>query len=143
MPAGWAVATAEEDAEVLDFPVSGFTFTVPDFVESLSGSIYSIGDYGETNYKSGVICSYALYLSRTAEESAAISQMTDACSEFKDWPPAWLKSELDKMGWTARLEPMSNTAYFKRPDESITQKYALASDHDDRLGGDLSHIVVM
>jgi len=29
------------------------------------------------------------------------------------------------------------------PAESIAEKYALAPDHDDRLGGDLSHIVIM
>ena len=55
----------------------------------------------------------------------------------------WLKSELDSLGWRAWLEPMSNTVYFKRPVQSIVEKYALASDYDDRLGGDLSHIVVM
>ena len=55
----------------------------------------------------------------------------------------WLKSRLDKMGWKAWLEPMSNTVYFKRPPKSITEKYALAPDQDDRLGGELSHIVVM
>jgi histidine decarboxylase len=55
----------------------------------------------------------------------------------------WLKSELDRLGWPAWLEPMSNTVYFKRPSQPIVEKYALASDYDDRLGGDLSHIVVM
>ena len=56
---------------------------------------------------------------------------------------AWLKAELDRMGWPAWLEPMSNTVYFKRPFQTIVEKYALASDSDERLGGDLSHIVVM
>ncbi|MBE7004530.1 MAG: pyridoxal-dependent decarboxylase [Ruminococcaceae bacterium] len=56
---------------------------------------------------------------------------------------AWLKAELDKLGWPAWLEPMSNTVYFKRPPAEIAGKYGLAPDHDDRLGGDLSHIVVM
>ena len=56
---------------------------------------------------------------------------------------AWLKGELDKLGWKAWLEPMSNTVYFERPPVEITEKYMLASDYDDRLGGDLSHIVVM
>ena len=55
----------------------------------------------------------------------------------------WLKSELDSLGWPAWLEPMSNTVYFKRPPESIVDKYGLAPDYDDRLGGPLSHIVVM
>ena len=55
----------------------------------------------------------------------------------------WLKAELDRINWPAWLEPMSNTVYFKRPDQTIMEKYALAPDHDDKLGGDLAHIVVM
>ncbi len=55
----------------------------------------------------------------------------------------WLKSEFDKIGWPAWLEPMSNTVYFKRPEKSIAAKYDLAPDYDERLGGELSHIVVM
>ncbi|SEL18876.1 histidine decarboxylase [Butyrivibrio sp. ob235] len=55
----------------------------------------------------------------------------------------WLKGALDEIGWPAWLEPMSNTVYFKRPVEEIADRYGLAPDHDDRLGGDLSHIVVM
>ncbi len=56
---------------------------------------------------------------------------------------AWLKGELDKLGWAAWLEPMSNTVYFERPPAEITEKYMLAPDYDERLGGELSHIVVM
>ncbi len=56
---------------------------------------------------------------------------------------AWLKGRLDAMGWPAWLEPMSNTVYFKRPPAGVVRKYDLAQDRDDRLGGDLSHIVVM
>lgn len=56
---------------------------------------------------------------------------------------AWLKTQLDEMGWPAWLEPLSNTVYFKCPPEAIIRKYDLAPDHDDRLGGDLAHIVVM
>lgn len=55
----------------------------------------------------------------------------------------WLKGELDKIGWQAWQEPMSNTIYFKRPPEAIMKKYDLAPDYDDRLGGDLAHIIVM
>ena len=55
----------------------------------------------------------------------------------------WFKEELDKVGWPAWLEPMSNTVYFKRPSAEVMNKYDLAPDHDDRLGGDLAHIVVM
>ena len=56
---------------------------------------------------------------------------------------AWLKSELDKLNWPAWLEPMSNTVYFKTPPEFIVKKYHLAPEYDDRLCGELSHIVVM
>ena len=56
---------------------------------------------------------------------------------------AWLKAELDKMGWDAWLEPMSNTVYFKRPSQAVVEKYDLAPDFDERLGGELAHIVVM
>ena len=56
---------------------------------------------------------------------------------------AWLKAQLDEMNWPAWLEPMSNTVYFKRPPAAIVEKYDLAPDYDERLGGELSHIVVM
>ncbi len=56
---------------------------------------------------------------------------------------ARLKSELDKMGWPAWREIQSNTVYFKAPPKEIMKKYDLAPDHDDRLGGDLAHIVIM
>ena len=55
----------------------------------------------------------------------------------------WLKKSFDDIGYPAWLEPMSNTVYFKRPAESIVKRYSLASDFDERLGGELSHIVVM
>ena len=55
----------------------------------------------------------------------------------------YLKTELDRLGWTAWLEPMSNTVYFKRPSKEITEKYMLAPDYDERLGGELSHVIVM
>lgn len=55
----------------------------------------------------------------------------------------WLKEEMDRLKWPAWLEPMSNTVYFVRPPEEIAEKYGLAPDYDERLGGELSHIVVM
>ena len=55
----------------------------------------------------------------------------------------WLKESLNGIDWPAWLEPMSNTVYFKQPPKEITEKYGLAPDFDDRLGGALSHIVVM
>ena len=55
----------------------------------------------------------------------------------------WFKEQLDKLGWPAWLEPLSNTVYFKQPSKQIMDKYELAPDFDERLGGDLAHIVVM
>ena len=51
--------------------------------------------------------------------------------------------EMDKIGWDAWLEPMSNTVYFKAPSRAVAEKFDLAPDWDDRLGGALAHIVVM
>ena len=56
---------------------------------------------------------------------------------------AWLKEQFDQIGWEAWLEPMSNTVYFRRPAKEVVRKYDLAPDYDERLGGELSHIVVM
>ena len=36
---------------------------------------------------------------------------------------SWLKAAFDQMGWPAWLEPMSNTVYFKRPPESVVDRY--------------------
>ncbi len=55
----------------------------------------------------------------------------------------WLQEKLEEMDWPVWREPKSNTVYFKRPPEAVVTKYDLAPDYDDRLGGDLSHIVVM
>lgn len=55
----------------------------------------------------------------------------------------WLKDELESIGYPVWLEPASNTIYFKRPPEDIVTKYDLAPDYDERLGGELSHIVIM
>ena len=51
----FGLAAAEGSPKVLDFPKSGFTFTVPDYIENMEGGIFSISDYGETSYKSGII----------------------------------------------------------------------------------------
>ena len=56
---------------------------------------------------------------------------------------AWLKEQLDRIGWKAWLEPMSNTVYFRRPPRELVKKYDLAPEYDEQLGGELSHIVVM
>jgi len=56
---------------------------------------------------------------------------------------SYLKTELDKIGWPAWQGEYSNTVYFKRPGEAIMKKYGLAPEFDERLGGDLAHIVIM
>lgn len=71
-----------------------------------------------------------------------IEGFTDDANKLLDGA-RYLKSEVDRIGWQSWLEPMSNTVYFKCPSREITEKYMLAPDHDDRLGGDLSHIIVM
>lgn len=55
----------------------------------------------------------------------------------------WLKDQLDAIAWPAWLSEMSTTVYFKRPSEDLLDKYDLAPDYDERLGGELAHIVVM
>ena len=56
---------------------------------------------------------------------------------------AYLKEQLDRIGWPCWVNKYSNTVFFKRPSQDIVQKFNLALGHDDRFGGDLSHIVVM
>ena len=75
-------------------------------------------------------------------QHVGIEGFTEQASGMLD-RAAWLKAELDALGWEAWLEPMSNTVYFVRPPEEIAEKYMLAPDYDERLGGELSHIVVM
>ncbi|MCQ2362647.1 MAG: aminotransferase class V-fold PLP-dependent enzyme [Acidaminococcaceae bacterium] len=55
----------------------------------------------------------------------------------------FLHQELLKMQWPAWRNEASNTVYFKQPCRAIIEKYSLACDRDDRLCGDLAHIVVM
>ena len=73
----FGLAAAEGSPKVLDFPKSGFTFTVPDSIENMEGSIYSISDYGETSIKSGIITAYVVYLPRTNEEINAMKQQME------------------------------------------------------------------
>ena len=73
----FGLAAAEGSPKVLDFPKSGFPFTVPDYIENMEGSIYSISDYGETSIKSGIITAYVVYLPRTNEEINAMKQQME------------------------------------------------------------------
>jgi histidine decarboxylase len=53
------------------------------------------------------------------------------------------KNKLDEMKYPAWLNPMSNTVFYKRPGEWIMKKWGLAPDHDQRLGGNLAHDILM
>ena len=55
----------------------------------------------------------------------------------------YFKAQLDAAGYPAWLNPYSSTVFFKRPSQAIMSKYDLAMDRDDRLGGDLAHMIVM
>ena len=55
----------------------------------------------------------------------------------------YLADQLEAMNYPHYRNPGSNTVFFKRPSARILEKYGLATDHDDRLGGDLAHVVVM
>jgi histidine decarboxylase len=55
----------------------------------------------------------------------------------------YLKKKLDEIGHPAWLNPYSNTIFFKRPGKSVMDKWDLAPDEDERLGGKLAHCIVM
>jgi histidine decarboxylase len=55
----------------------------------------------------------------------------------------YLKKELARLDYPAWMNPMSNTVFFKRPSSWIMKKWDLAPDHDERLGGDLAHEILM
>lgn len=56
---------------------------------------------------------------------------------------AYLKQQLDSIGWPAWVNRYSNTVFFRRPSDDIIAKYTLALGHDDKFGGNLAHVVVM
>lgn len=56
---------------------------------------------------------------------------------------AYLKKQLDAIGWPAWVNEYSNTVFFKRPFADIVNTYNLAQGYDERFGGNLAHIVVM
>ena len=56
---------------------------------------------------------------------------------------AYLKQQLDMIGWPCWVNKYSNTVFFKRPSPEIVSKYNLAQGYDERFGGELAHIVVM
>lgn len=56
---------------------------------------------------------------------------------------AYLKQELDKIGWPAWVNKCSNTVFFRRPPADIVRTYSLAQGYDENFGGELAHVVVM
>lgn len=56
---------------------------------------------------------------------------------------AYLKKQLDAIGWPAWVNEYSNTVFFRRPSADIVNTYNLAQGYDERFGGNLAHIVVM
>ena len=56
---------------------------------------------------------------------------------------AYLKHELQKIGWPCWQNEYSNTVFFKRPSPEICAKYNLAQGYDEKFGGELAHVVVM
>lgn len=56
---------------------------------------------------------------------------------------AYLKAELDCIGWPCWVNEYSNTIFLKRPCKETVSKYYLACNYDERFGGELAHIVVM
>lgn len=56
---------------------------------------------------------------------------------------AYLKRQLDAIGWPAWVNEYSNTVFFKRPSADIVNTYNLAQGYDERFGGNLAHVVVM
>ena len=56
---------------------------------------------------------------------------------------AYLKSELERIGWPCWCNEYSNTVFFKRPSDDIVKRFNLANSFDERFGGKLSHVVVM
>lgn len=55
----------------------------------------------------------------------------------------WLCNQLEAIDYPHYVEEASNTVYMKRPSEEIVNRFALAMDYDERLGGELAHLVVM
>jgi len=56
---------------------------------------------------------------------------------------AYLKQELERIGWPCWTNTYSNTVFFRRPAKEIVLKYNLAQGYDERFGGELAHVVVM
>ena len=48
---------------------------------------------------------------------------------------AYLKQELDKIGWPAWVNKCSNTVFFRRPPADIVRTYNLAQGYDENFGG--------
>lgn len=56
---------------------------------------------------------------------------------------AYLKQQLNGIGWRCWSNDYSNTVFFTRPSDEIVNRFNLANSNDPRFGGNLSHVVVM
>lgn len=56
---------------------------------------------------------------------------------------AYLKQQLDKVGYPAWVNEYSNTVFMRCPAPELAHKYQLAQNNDPRFGGKLAHVVVM
>lgn len=55
----------------------------------------------------------------------------------------WFCQQLEAMNYPYYCGEASNTVYMKRPSAEIVDKYGLAMDYDERLGGELAHVIIM
>ena len=56
---------------------------------------------------------------------------------------AYLKAQLQRIGWPHWNNAYSNTVLFRRPSDTTVRKYNLACGEDEAFGGRVSHVVVM
>lgn len=56
---------------------------------------------------------------------------------------AYFDAKLNEMGYPHWINELSNTIVLKRPSAALVSKYTLANGYDDKMGGEVCHIVVM
>ena len=56
---------------------------------------------------------------------------------------AYLYDRLHAAGYPCWRNPLSNTIFMQRPREDVVKRYDLPQQYDQRLGGYISHVVVM
>ncbi len=56
---------------------------------------------------------------------------------------AYFDAKLNEIGYPHWINDLSNTIVLKRPNEKLMKKYTLAAGYDDKMGGEVCHLVVM